>query len=98
LGDLDRAMAVFAGLYDKKPYDAEIEGALKVLFAEYARQKRDINCGAFRSTWYLAGAFCSGRNDDKKDWNKAIEDYKFIDENLLPGLLKQAVHLQIAEA
>ena len=49
-------------------------------------------------SWYLAGAFCLGRNDDKKDWNKAIEDYKFIDENLLPGLLKQAVHLQIAEA
>lgn len=207
-GDLDQALTVYAGLYDKKPHDTEIEGALKSLFAEYVRQDRDIDCGTSRSTWYLAGNFYAGRNDNsqavrcysravdlgladgivffmrsaaysrmgdfdraiadatkdielsphegsfknraeiyakrgdyekaiadmtqairlqkkvlkgspwdynfeefaklylrrgdlyflKKDWNKAIDDYKFIDENLKPGLLKQAVNLQIAEA
>lgn len=34
----------------------------------------------------------------KKDWDKAIEDYKLVDEKALPGLTKQAVNLQLAEA
>jgi tetratricopeptide (TPR) repeat protein len=207
-GDLDQAMTAYAGLYDKKPHDTEIEGALKSLFAEYIRQNRDIDCGSSSRTWHLAGQFyydvkrddqavrCFsraldlgltdnlafffrsrayarmgdfdraiadadrdiernhfvvsyenraeiyvGRGDHdkaiadlsqairlqrkvlkgspwdynfeefeklywrrgdiyfaKKDWNKAIGDYKFVDENLRPGLFKQAVNLQIAEA
>jgi tetratricopeptide (TPR) repeat protein len=207
-GDLNGAMATYGTLYDLKPHDPEIEGALKGLFAEYVRQNRDIDCGASRSTWYLAGVFYAGRNDDsqavrcfsraveqgltgdlvfyyrsqayaqlgdltraiadadreieirpselsyatradlyakagefdkaildigqairlqkkvlkgspwdynvdyyyklywrrgdyyflKKDWNKAIEDYKLVDDKLRPGGLKLAVNLQLADA
>jgi len=207
-GELDQAMAALAGLNDKNPHDTETEKTLKSLFAEYARQGRDIACGTSPATWYMAGEFYRGKKQDgqavrcysraidlglkdhyvfrlrslasaglgdlegaiadatryielypatlsyadradlyakagdtrkalvdidqairlekkegpgrsmsdkadylsrlywrrgdfhflSKDWNKAIGDYRLVDEKLLPGIQKQAICLQLAEA
>jgi tetratricopeptide (TPR) repeat protein len=75
-GDLDRALAAFSSVYEKKREEPGLEPSLKALFGEFERRKRSIDCGNAVQTWVLAGQFYHdrGRYDETiRCYSRAID-------------------------
>jgi tetratricopeptide (TPR) repeat protein len=113
LGDFDRAIADAGKaieLYPSEMYYAE-RAEIYAKIGEYDKaildinqairlQKKDYNDPSpadkakyLYSLYWRRGDFYF----NKKDWDKAIEDYRLVDGKLLPGLMKMAVNMQLAE-
>jgi len=84
-GDLDRALVDYSKLLEKKPEDKEIAKDLQRLFEAYDKQKRELDCGNYKHTWYLAGKF----QFDKKHDSQAIKCYS---KALELGLTNRSVY------
>ncbi len=114
LGDFDRAIADADTYIDRYPREgsyesrAEIYGkhgdydkaildisqAIRLQKKQYNDPSPDDEVGYLYRLYWRRGDFYFLR----KDWDKAIEDYRLIDGKLRPGTQKQVICLQIADA
>ena len=70
-GDLDGALAAYAGVFERDPYNKDLTGRLQKLFQLYVERKKEIDCGTFGRTWDQAGRFY----EKKREYASAIRCY-----------------------